>query len=147
MADGVSPHYYTAIVVTPAIVFRRYALFLTVAAMSLAACHPTPADVIPVIEDAGEISIHVVNRNWIDVTVYISHSGGIRSRLGLAVASTTTDFIVPLRILGAGREYRLLGDPLGLSIVISTETLVGQPGDEVTWQLEPSFAQSTVVVH
>jgi hypothetical protein len=30
---------------------------------------------------------------------------------------------------------------------LSTETLFGQPGDDVTWQLEDQFAQSTVVVH
>jgi hypothetical protein len=100
----------------------------------------------PVVEDAGQISIHVVNRNRIDVMVYVSHEG-IRNRLGLAVASTTTEFMVPLRTLGAGREYRLVGDPLGVRILITTETLFGQPGDEVTWQLEDSFARSTVVVH
>jgi hypothetical protein len=100
----------------------------------------------PVVEDAGEISVHVINRNRIDVEVYLAHDG-IRNRLGLAVASTTTDFTIPLRILGAGHEYRLVGDPLGLRIAITTEPLFGQPGDEVTWQLEDSFARSTVVVH
>jgi hypothetical protein len=150
-------HYYTAMVVTamvvrPAIAFRRCAiLFLSVAAMPLSACHqsrpagdPTRAD--PLIEVQGEIAVHVINRNWIDVMVYVSH-GGVRTRLGLAVASTTTDFSVPLRLLGAGREYRLQGHPVGVPTEISTETLVGQPGDNVTWQLEPVFAQSTVVVH
>jgi hypothetical protein len=127
-------------------VLRRYAIPLTVAALSLAACHPTPSAMNPVVEDAGEISVHVINRNRIDVEVYLSHDG-IRNRLGLAVASTTTDFTIPLRILGAGHEYRLVGDPLGLRIAITTESLFGQPGDEVTWQLEDSFARSTVVVH
>ena len=98
-------------------------------------------------EPQGEITVHVVNRNRIDVRVYVSHSGGIRTRLGLAVAFTTTDFSVPLRLLGAGHEYRLLGDPLGLRISLTTETLFGQAGDDVTWQLEDQFAQSTVVVH
>lgn len=147
MAACNSPHYYTAIVVTLAIVFRRYAVILNLAAMSLAACHPTPSAANPVIEPEGEIRIHVVNRNRIDVRVYLTHHGGIRSRLGLAVASTTTDFNVALRLLGAGHEYRLLGEPLGLPTMITTETLFGQAGDEVTWQLEDSFAQSTVVVH
>jgi hypothetical protein len=78
--------------------------------------------------------------------VYVAHDG-IRNRLGLAIASTTTEFTVPLGILGAGHEYRLLGDPIGLRATISTETLFGQSGDEVTWQLEDSFARSTVVVH
>ena len=78
--------------------------------------------------------------------VYVSHDG-IRNRLGLATASASTQFTLPLRILGAGHEYRLIGDPLGVRIVVTTETLFGQAGDEVIWQLEDSFARSTVVVH
>ena len=144
--------YYTAMVARPAIALRRCAiLFLSVAAMPLSACHrgsppgdPTRAD--PIIEARGEIAIHVINRNWTDVMVFISH-GGVRTRLGLAVASATTDFIVPLRTLGAGGEYSLQGHPLGVLTVIRTETLAGHDGDEVTWQLEDQFAQSTVVVH
>ena len=78
--------------------------------------------------------------------VYVAHDG-IRSRLGLATASTTTDFALPLRTLGAGHEYRLVGDPLGVRVVLTTETLFGQPGDEVIWQLEDNFSRSSVVVH
>lgn len=145
-------HYYTAMLARPAIAFRRCAILLvSVAAMLMSACHhsrpagdPTRAD--PLIEVQGEIAIHVINRNWTDVMVYISH-GGVRSRLGLAVASTTTHFTVQLRSLGAGGEYSLQGHPLGVLTVISTETLAGHDGDEVTWQLEPKFEQSTVVVH
>jgi hypothetical protein len=128
------------------IVFRRYAILFSMAALSLASCHPTLPSPGPVEEVSGEISIHVVNRNRIDVMVYLSHDG-IRNRLGLATASTTTDFTLPLRLLGAGREYRLIGDPLGVRLVITTETLFARTGDEVTWSLEDSFARSTVVVH
>jgi hypothetical protein len=127
--------------------FARSAILLGVTALSCLTCHRTPSTANTVIEPEGEITLHIVNRNRIDVRVYVSHHGGIRSRLGLAVAFTTTDFSVPLRLLGAGHEYRLLGDPLGLPIVISTETLFAHAGDEVTWQLEDQFAQSTVVVH
>jgi hypothetical protein len=126
--------------------FRRYAILLGATALSCLACHPTLPAVGPVEQPSGEISIRVVNRNRIDVMVYVSHDG-IRNRLGLATASTTTQFTLQLRTLGAGHEYRLIGDPLGVRIVITTETLFGQPGDEVTWQLEDSFARSTVVVH
>ena len=126
-------------------VFRRSAILLSMA-MSLVACRPTPSAVSPVEEPPGEISISIVNRNRIDVMVYVAHDG-IRNRLGLAIASTTTQFTLSLRVLGAGHEYRLIGDPLGVRIVITTETLFGQPGDEVIWQLEDSFARSTVVVH
>jgi hypothetical protein len=115
-------------------------------ALASASCHPQPPELGSVDDTTGTISIHVVNRNRIDVMVYVSHDG-IRNRLGLATASTTTDFALPLRTLGAGHEYKLVGDPLGVRIVITTETLVGQPGDEVTWSLEDSFARSSVVVH
>jgi hypothetical protein len=87
-----------------------------------------------------------VNRNRVDVHLYIAHDGR-RDRLGLAIASTTTSFAVPLRVFGAGRDYRLVGEPVGLHIGITTETLHAQPGDEVIWSLEDSFARSTVVVH
>jgi hypothetical protein len=128
-------------------VFRRSAMLLNLA-MALVACHPRPSTSLesPVEEAPGEISIRVVNRNRIDVIVYVAHDG-VRNRLGLALASTTSDFTVPLRMLGAGHEYRLVGDPQGVRAVISTETLFAQPGDEVTWSLEDSFARSTVVVH
>jgi hypothetical protein len=78
--------------------------------------------------------------------VYVAHDGA-RNRLGLAVASTTTDFVVPFRMFGAGHEYRLLGDPIGVRATVNTETLIAHEGDEVTWSLEDSFARSTVVVH
>ena len=132
--------YYTAIVL------GRYATIASAAALCLLACHPTPPAQNLILEDAGEIAIHVVNRNRIDVVVYVSHDG-VRNRLGLATASTTTEFTLPLRLLGAGHEYRLLGDPLGVRATINTETLFARPGDEVTWQLEDSLARSTVVVH
>ena len=123
---------------------RSFILAFSVAASSLA-CHPKVPE--PALGDLqGEVSVRVVNRNRIDVMVYVSHDG-IRNRLGLATASTTTDFTLPLRMLGAGHEYRLIGDPLGVRIVITTETLTARDGDEVTWSLEDSFARSTVVVH
>lgn len=95
---------------------------------------------------AETISVSVINRNRVDVQVFIAHDSR-RERLGLAVASTTTEFAIPLRALGAGREYRLVGEPVGMHIRIITETLHAQSGDEVTWQLEDSFARSSVVVH
>jgi hypothetical protein len=119
------------------------------AVLALGACHPQPSPATaPVsVEDAlGDVSIRVVNRNRIDVMVYVGHDG-VRSRLGLATASTSTQFTLPMRMLGAGHEYRLIGDPLGVRIVITTETLFARPGDDVIWSLEDSFARSSVVVH
>lgn len=125
--------------------FRLSGTLLSCALLALSACHPTrPPGAAE--ETWGLVSLRVVNRNRIDVEVSVDHNG-IRNRLGLAVASSTTDFTLPIRTLGAGREYRLYGYPVGMRIVVTTETLHAQDGDEVTWSLEDSFARSTVVVH
>ena len=125
--------------------FRLPATLLTYAVLTFAGCHPTrsPGGAE---ENLGVVSVRVVNRNRTDVAVSVDHDG-IRSRLGLAVASSTTDFTLPIRRLGAGREYRLIGLPVGMRMGITTEMLHAQDGDEVTWSLEDSFARSTVVVH
>ena len=122
-------------------------LTLMLAATLVAACHQSAPSDEPLLDPNAEtISIKVLNRNRIDVEVYVAHDSR-RDRLGLAIASTTTEFNVPLRVFGAGREYRLIGEPVGMHMGITTETLHAQPGDEVTWQLEDSFARSSVVVH
>ena len=124
----------------------RPALAALLALTILISCHPQPNDQALLDPNAETISIQVVNRNRVDVQLYIAHDSR-RDRLGLAIASATTSFAVPLRVFGAGRDYRLVGEPVGMRIGITTETLHAQPGDEVIWSLEDSFARSTVVVH
>ena|SRR5689334_5347285 len=129
-----------------AVIARGARRSLAILATLLLGCHQQPTDQ-PLLDPGAEtISIKVINRNRVDVELYIAHDSR-RDRLGLAVASTTTDFNVPLRVFGAGREYQLVGEPVGMHTGIRTETLHAQPGDEVTWQLEDSFARSSVVVH
>lgn len=126
---------------------RKPAQILFLLATLLGGCHQPPAsDEVLLDPNAEIVSIKVVNRNRLDAQIYLYHDSH-RDRLGLAIASTTTEFSVPLRVFGAGREYRLVGEPVGMRIGITTETLHAQAGDEVTWQLEDSFARSTVVVH
>lgn len=122
----------------------RLGSLFQVAVLALSACHTPIGTQIPPQDPAEEISIRVVNRNRLDVMVYVMHDGA-RTRLGLATASSTTDFTLSMNVLGAGKEYRLLGDPIGVRMNVTTETLHAQPGDEVTWSLEDSFARSTVV--
>jgi hypothetical protein len=122
-------------------------LTLILATTVMVGCHQAQPTDEPLLDPNAEaISVKVINRNRLDVELYVAHDSR-RDRLGLAVASTTTEFSVPLRVFGAGREYRLVGEPVGMHMGITTETLHAQAGDEVTWQLEDSFARSSVVVH
>jgi len=93
----------------------------------------------------GHVTVHVTNRNRLDVMVYVE-ADGRRTRVGLATAATESEFRVPLSTFGAGADYRLIGDPIGMRINVTTETLHARAGDMVTWSLEDNFARSTVVV-
>jgi hypothetical protein len=93
----------------------------------------------------GYVTVHVTNRNLLDVMIYV-YAEGRQTRVGLATASTESEFRVPMTTFGAGSDYRLIGDPIGMRINVTTETLHARAGDIVTWSLEDSFARSTVVV-
>lgn len=102
-----------------------------------------------IIQDAafanGEITLVIVNHNWLDVAVYLVR-GTARERVGTATAATTTQFVLPLRRLGAGGDFRLLADPVGGRRTFTSETLHGQDGDIVTWTLEDNLSRSTVTI-
>jgi hypothetical protein len=126
---------------------RRAALAVCVSLLSLlvaTACRTahSGAGQAPVAA-LGEVTIDIVNHHWLDVVVYVVHDGR-RDRLGTATATTTTEFRLPIRMLGAGRDYRLLGDPIGSRSGVATETLHAEDGEVVTWTLESDLARSTV---
>lgn len=94
-------------------------------------------------------TIRVENKNALDVTMYLvtnNHS----ERIGNVTAKTQTDFPIRLRRLGAGREFSLRADPVGLmgssSNVVRTTTYLAREGQLVTWTLESDFNRSTVTV-
>jgi hypothetical protein len=94
----------------------------------------------------GQVTFRVVNRNKLDIVVFVVH-GGTRDRIGQSTASTTTPFTYALRRLGAGREYYLLGDPVGsLGVTVRSENLTASNGQLVIWTLEHDLQRSTVEV-
>ena len=95
---------------------------------------------------AEEIPLHISNHNYLDITIYAVHDGQL-TRLGVAGGSAHTAMMLPARLLGAGRELRLYGDPVGSSEQAITETVVVQPGQYVEWLLEPGLDRSTISVY
>ena len=94
--------------------------------------------------NTGSITVRVVNRAWLDVTIYLLQ-GTHRDRIGIATASSTSTFQILLRQLSAG-ELRLYGDPVGSRQGVRSEPLRAQDGDVVTWTLEDDLARSTIDV-
>jgi hypothetical protein len=94
--------------------------------------------------NTGAITVRVVNRAWLDVTIYLLQ-GTHRDRIGTATAASTSTFQISLRQLSAG-ELRLYGDPVGSRQGVRSEPLRAQDGDVVTWTLEDDLARSSIDV-
>jgi hypothetical protein len=95
---------------------------------------------------AGSVSIAIVNQNALDVTIYVAHDG-YQERLGTVTAATRASFALPFSRLGAGREFHLVGDPVGGRQGVRTEVLHGLDGLVITWTLESDLRRSSVTVH
>jgi hypothetical protein len=123
----------------------RIALAAIVTAASLGSCsHPREPAVVPYLVE--KIPLEIENRNYLDVIIYAVHDGQL-TRLGVAGGSAHTKMVLPARLLGAGREVRLYGDPIGSTDRALTEVIVVQPGQYIQWELEPGLDRSSVSVY
>jgi len=107
------------------------------------ACHR--AQLIGTSDEAGSVTVKVINSNKLDVVLYLVHDS-YRERLGEVTAATTREFPVKFKTLGAGHEFQLLADPVGSLEPIRTETVHPLDGQLITWTLESDFARSHLQV-
>jgi len=91
-------------------------------------------------------AIVVVNHYWLDVTIYLVHDGQ-RTRIGTVTASTTQEFDLSDRLLGATRQVSLIGEAVGSKDVARTEALSVQAGQYIEWTLENALRRSSVAVY
>ena len=94
----------------------------------------------------SEIALSVTNHNYLDVVIYVLHDGQ-QTRVGTVTGSSSQQFYLRPRLLGMGREIRLLGHPIGGQTTARTETLVVQPGQYIEWTLETDLSRSSVGVY
>jgi len=102
---------------------------------------PSPAMDVP----EGEIALSVTNHNYLDVVVFVLHDG-VQTRVGTVTGSSSSVFFLPVRLLGQGREIRLLGDAIGNDAYASTDILIVQRGQYIEWTLETDLRRSSVGV-
>ena len=93
-----------------------------------------------------DIPLEITNHNWLDVIVSVVHDGQ-STRVGTAQGSSSSSFELPARLIGQGREIRLIGHPIGGSGSVITETIVVQPGQYIEWTLETDLKRSSVGVY
>jgi|SRR5882724_11657654 len=103
---------------------------------------PSPAIDVP----EGEIALTVTNHNYLDVVIYVLHDG-VQTRVGTETGSSSAVFFLPARLLGQGREIRLLGDAIGNDAYASTDIVIVQRGQYIEWTLETDLRRSSVGVY
>lgn len=87
----------------------------------------------------------VTNHHFLDIVIYVEHDGQ-RSRVGTITAATTERFRLPWHLVSASRQFRLLGEVIGSSEAVRTETLTIQAGQHIEWTLEHDLQRSSVGV-
>jgi hypothetical protein len=98
------------------------------------------------IEPAAPAMLHVENRHWLDVDIYVVQSGH-RSRLGTVTAAATKDFRFPRSTTLEPAPLQLLAAPIGSPATLMTESIVLKPGTQVDWMLESNLSTSTLSVY
>jgi hypothetical protein len=99
--------------------------------------HPAPA--------SSEVVVEVENHNWSDITIYLM-AGGLPHRLGMVSALSSASFAFPSQRLHAASGVRLRALPVAGQPFTSDPILV-QPGQAITWTLENDLDRSSFTVY
>ncbi|CAN5218908.1 hypothetical protein BH18GEM1_BH18GEM1_00010 [soil metagenome] len=91
-------------------------------------------------------TVRIVNWNWSDMRVYAARDGD-RSLLGLVTTGATQTFPLPADLMGRTGELRLVADPVGSAILLSSEPFLIDHGQVVEWTIHDRPENSTIVVH
>ena len=126
------------------------AAFLTVAALvavPAAAAQTAPeerSETPPTVSQ--RTTVHVINNNWHDITVYAVR-GGYRRRLGLVNSFAKREFTLPPNFLIPSDELRLIADPIGRRGAFVSQPLLVNAGDVVEWRLRNNIRLSNIFIY
>ena len=120
--------------------------FSMMTACASAGSHSTSA----VSAEQGSIVIHIDNRNYNDMTIYVVHDG-VKSRLDRVTAASTIVLTLPRRMVGQMGFIQLVAAPLGvhggIMPAFSSERLVVTQARRIEWTLEDHLDRSYVGVY
>ena len=101
--------------------------------------HPGPA------APHTKVAVEVDNHNWNDVTIYLM-TGGLPQRLGMVTAMTSGRFGFPAQRLHSAGSVRLRALPVA-GQPHTSEAILVQPGQAITWTLENDLDRSSFTVY
>lgn len=94
---------------------------------------------------SAEVVLTVVSHHWNDVRIYLLHDG-ITERVGMVNAASSATFVLPGRNFASGAAFRLRASPMGDPQGFTSESLVIQPNQIITWTLETQLVRSSVMI-
>lgn len=95
--------------------------------------------------DRRRVGVAVESHNWSDITVYLV-TGGLPQRLGMVTALGSATFDFPSHRLHSGGTVRLRALPVA-GRPFTSETILVQPGQVITWVLENDLDASSLSVY
>ncbi len=95
--------------------------------------------------ERSEVAVEVENHNWSDITVYLM-AGGLPQRLGMVTGLSSASFVFSSQLLNTGSGVRLRALPVA-GRAFTSEMILVQPGQGITWTLENDLDTSSVTVY
>jgi len=95
---------------------------------------PQPATEKPAKESHGETVVQIDNQNFNDMNIYLLDAD-TRVFLGAVNGLSTGTLAIPRAASSSSLRVRLLADPIGSSIPITTPSLSVGPGQTVYWTI------------
>jgi hypothetical protein len=94
---------------------------------------------------SSEVSVEVENQNWSDITIYLM-AGGLPQRLGMVTALSNATFVVSPQRLNTTHPLRLRALPVA-GRAFTSEPILVQPGQAITWTLRNDLDTSSISVY
>lgn len=91
----------------------------------------------------GPAVVRVENGDQHDVSIFFIQAGQ-RTRLGTAVALSSSSFEVPEHMIRTASEAHLFGDPVGVRAQVTSERFVLKPGQRVVWTIDAGLRRSSL---
>jgi len=124
----------------------RAALSIMLMLMTAGACRHPGAEP-PVRPDPNmPVEVQVENHYFGDVVVYLAQ-GSQSERLGMVTALSSATFSFPWRRLALTGTSRLLAYPIAGTRAYTSDPLLVQPGQSISWTLEADLDRSTMTVY
>ncbi len=117
----------------------------TLLLLLLAACRHREEAVATESWSTSKIVLTIVSHHWNDVRLYLLHDG-VTERIGFVNAASNATFYLPGRYFASGAGFQLRASPMGDPAGFTSEVLIIQPNQIITWTLETQLVRSSVLI-